>query len=171
MHILDEKVIQVLHMIFDKMKSVPKQAIIDRLYSKSMFSLEDELNAAKAEFTKATNEYTSLKAEVVKAVQGESKFDTSLLSELVNAAKEKMSAASERLTALNQEYANGQSRLKEIEENYTRILKWSEVFDESPMEVKKMIASMIIHRVYVYENYRLEFEFNIDFEQFELELE
>ena len=34
-----------------------------------------------------------------------------------------------------------------------------------------MIASMIIHRVYVYENYRLEFEFNIDFEQFELGLD
>lgn len=48
-----------------------------------------------------------------------------------------MSAASERLTALNQEYANSQSRLKAIKENYTRILKWSEVFDESPMEVKK----------------------------------
>lgn len=171
MHILDEKVIQVLHMIFDKMKSVPQQAIIDHLYSKSMFSLEDELNGAKAEFTKATNEYTSLKAEVVKAVQGESKFDASLLSELVNTAKEKMSTASERLTALNQDYANGQSRLKEMEEKYTRILKWSEVFDESPMEVKKMIANMIIHRVYVYENYRLEFEFNIDFEQFELGLD
>ena len=171
MHILDEKVIQVLHMIFDKMKSIPQQAIIDHLYCKSMFSLEDELNGAKAEFTKATNEYTSLKAEVVKAVQGESKFDTSLLSELVNTAKEKMSAASERLTALNQEYANGQSRLKAIEENYTRILKWSEVFDESPMEVKKMIASMIINRVYVYENYRLELEFNMDFEQFELGLD
>ena len=171
MHILDEKVIQVLHMIFDKMKSVPQQAIIDHLYSKSMFSLEDELNSAKAEFTRATNEYTSLKAEIVKSVQGESKFDASILSELVNTAKEKMSAASERLTALNQEYANGQSRLKAIEESYTRILKWSEVFDESPMEVKKMIASMIINRVYVYKNYRLEFEFNIDFEQFELGLE
>ena len=34
-----------------------------------------------------------------------------------------------------------------------------------------MIASMIIHRVYVYENYRLELEFNIDFEQFELGLD
>ncbi len=79
-----------------------------------------------------------------------------------------MSAASERLTALNQEYANSQSRLKAIKENYTRILKWSEVFDESPMEVKKMIANMIINRVYVYENYRLEFEFNIDFKQFKL---
>lgn len=171
MHILDEKVIQVLHTIFDKMKSVSQQAIIDHLYSKSMFSLEDELNSAKAEFKKATNEYTSLKAEVIKAVQGESKFDASILSELVNTAKEKMSAASERLTARNQEYANGQSRLKAIEENYTRILKWSEVFDESPMEVKKMIASMIINRVYVYENYQLEFEFNIDFEQFELGLD
>ncbi len=87
MHILDEKVIQVLHMIFDKMKSVPQQAIINHLYSKSMFSLEDELNGAKAEFTKAINEYTSLKAEVVKTVQGESKFDTEILSELVNTAK------------------------------------------------------------------------------------
>ena len=153
------------------MKSVSQQAIIDHLYSKSMFSLEDEINNAKAEFTKATNEYTSLKAEIVKAVQGESSFDADILSELVTTAKEKMGAASERLTTLNQECANGQSRLKAIEENYTQILKWSEVFDESPMEVKKMIANMIINRVYVYKNYCLEFEFNIDFEQFELGLD
>lgn len=171
MHILDEKVIQVLHMIFDKMKSVSQQAIIDHLYSKSTFSLEDELNCAKSEFTKATNEYNSLKEEVIRAVQGRSKFDASILSELVNVAKEKMSVASERLTALNQEYTNGQNRLKAIEEKYTQVLKWSEVFDESPIEVKKMIANMIINRVYVYENYRLEFEFNIDFEQFELGLD
>lgn len=36
---------------------------------------------------------------------------------------------------------------------------------------KKMIASMIINRVYVYATYQLEFEFNIDFEQFELGLD
>lgn len=34
-----------------------------------------------------------------------------------------------------------------------------------------MIASMIINRVYVYENYRLEFKFNINFEQFEMGLD
>ena len=171
MHILDEKAMQVLHMIFDKMKSVPQQAIFDHLYNKSMFSLEDELKYAKAEFTKATNEYNSLKDEVVRAVQGKSKFDAEVLSELVKAAQEKMSEASEKLSALNQEYANGHNRLKVIEEKYNRILKWSEIFDESPMEVKKMIASALINRVYVYANYRLEFEFNIDFEQFELGLD
>ena len=82
-----------------------------------------------------------------------------------------MSEASEKLSVLNQEYANGHNRLKVIEENYNRILKWSEMFDDSPIEVKKMIASAFINRIYMYANYRLEFEFNIDFEQFELGLD
>lgn len=171
MHILDEKVTQVLHLIFDKMKSVPKGDIVKHLYDKSTYSIEDEIKNTKAEYAKAEAEYETLKKEIMKSLQGESKFGEDLLSELINMSKLKIDEKSEKLNLLNIEYENEQRRFKEIEENYSRIVKWSEMFDESPIETKKMIASTIINRVYVYENYQLEFEFNIDFEQFELGME
>ena len=50
-------------------------------------------------------------------------------------------------------------------------MEWSEIFDSSDMEVKKMIAGYIIKRVEVYSDYRLHIEFNMNFAQFELGLE
>ena len=54
---------------------------------------------------------------------------------------------------------------------YRRIMEWSEMFDGSDMDVKKMIAGYIIKRVDVYSDYRLHIEFNMSFAQFELGLE
>jgi site-specific DNA recombinase len=50
-------------------------------------------------------------------------------------------------------------------------MEWSEMFDGSDMDVKKMIAGYIIKRVDVYSDYRLHIEFNMSFAQFELGLE
>ena len=58
-----------------------------------------------------------------------------------------------------------------FEGGYRRIMEWSEMFDGSDMDVKKMIAGYIIKRVDVYSDYRLHIEFNMSFAQFELGLE
>ena len=76
--------------------------------------------------------------------------------------------ANETLTSLNAELAESESKIDQIKADYHRILKWSEMFDASDMEVKKMIAGYLIKRVYVYEGYRLRIEFNMNFEQFNL---
>ena len=91
-----------------------------------------------------------------------------VLSELVENARNKMMEANEALTSLNTELAESESRLDQIKADYHRILKWSEMFDSSDMEVKKMIAGYIIKRVYVYQDYRLRFELNMDIAQFNM---
>ncbi len=48
----------------------------------------------------------------------------------------------------------------------SRIRTWSEIFDESNMEVKKMITSYIIKRVNVFKDYKLDIELNLDIQQF-----
>lgn len=45
------------------------------------------------------------------------------------------------------------------------------LFDNSEMAVKKMITSYIIKGVYVYSDYQLRIEFNINLDQFELGLD
>jgi DNA invertase Pin-like site-specific DNA recombinase len=171
MHILDGLVTDVLHKVFDRMKNVSEDNIVGRAHRMAAVSLNEKIGKAKAECVKATKEYDSLKDEVIKAVQGQSKFQLDLLSELVDAARAKMMQANARLTELNRELENSQNKLAEIKADYNRIMTWSELFDESDMDVKKMIAGYIIKRVYVCSDYKLHFEFNINFAQFDLGLD
>ena len=76
-----------------------------------------------------------------------------------------------QLTELNEEVEKSNQRIEAIKADYRRIMEWSEMFDGSDMDVKKMIAGYIIQRVDVYSEYRLHIEFNMSFAQFELGLE
>lgn len=168
MRILDEKVIAVLHMIFDKMKAMTPQEMANHIHDKQMSNLKIELSAAKSKFDKSEKEYNALKSEVVKSIQGESKYNADILSELLVSAQETLETAKKSYLEAQNNYTQGELQIQELTNNYTRILGWSEIFDESSMETKKQIASMIINRVYVYEGYRMEFEFNINFENIDI---
>lgn len=166
MHILDGIIVDVLHMIFDKMAEVTEDEIVCRAHDHATLDLKDRLTRAKEDFTKASKEYDSLKGEVVKAVQGKSAFSMDILSELVESAKKEMLASSERLNALTAEMEADEKRVSKIKSDYKNLIRWSEIFDNSDMATKKMIAGYIIHRVYVYSGYRLHIEFNMNIEQF-----
>lgn len=166
MHILDGIIVDVLHMIFDKMAEVTEDEIVCRAHDHATLDLKDRLTRAKEDFTKATKEYDSLKGEVVKAVQGKSAFSMDILSELVESAKKEMLASGERLNTLTAEMETDEKRISKIKSNYKNLIRWSEIFDNSDMATKKMIAGYIIHRVYVYSGYRLYIEFNMNIEQF-----
>ena len=166
MHILDGIIVDVLHMIFDKMAEVTEDEIVCRAHDHATLDLKDRLTRAKEDFTKASKEYDSLKGEVVKAVQGKSAFSMDILSELVESAKKEMLVSSERLNALTAEMETDEKRVSKIKSDYKNLIRWSEIFDNSDMATKKMIAGYIIHRVYVYSGYRLHIEFNMNIEQF-----
>ena len=171
MHILDKMITDVLHQVFSKMRAVDRDEIIARTNRNAMVSLNDRISAAKAECAKATKEYEALKLEIIKAVQGKSAFPMEILSELVDNARTKMLEADAQLTALNSELEANNQRINAIKADYEKLIKWSEVFDDSDIAVKKMIAGYIIKRVDVYSDYRLHIEFNMNFAQFELGME
>lgn len=171
MHILDKLITDVLHQVFKRMRSVEESEIVARTHRNAMVSLTERIATAKAECAKATKEYESLKKEILKAVQGKSAFPMDILSELVNNARTQMLNADAYLTELNVELEKSTQRIEAIKRDYRRLLEWSQMFDESDMAVKKMIAAYIIKRVDVYSDYRLHITFNINFAQFELGLE
>ena len=171
MRILDDKIIEVVHQIFDKMKGIPQSDVVSRVQCNAMAALDTELKRAKAEYGSAVKKYDAMKAEVAKAVQGESAFDLDVLSELVNDAKEKMVQASDHLSQLSADAENQQSRMEQIQAEYQRLLEWSDIFDDSDIAVKKMVVGYLIKRVEVGAGYRLHIEMNINFEQFNIGLD
>lgn len=166
MHILDGLITEVLHQVFDKMKGASDEVIVGSAFQKQMATLRADLQRARTENTKANKEYESLKAELLKVVQGQGKMSMDILSEVMNEVRQKVLDTSERVTALTAELEDGNTKIAEMKQEFDRILSWSEIFDESDMEIKKMICGYIIKRVSVFRDYQLEVEFNINVEQF-----
>ena len=171
MHILDGMVTEVLHQIFDRMKSVREDEIVSRTQMNVTADVKNQLTAAKREFTRATREYDAVKSKLMAIIRGESNLPGSVISEMAEDAKKKMMAASEKVSALNAEMEQSNSRTNEIRRDYQSIMKWSEIFDSSDVAVKKMVAGYLIKKISVYSGYWLHIEFNINFAQFELGLD
>ena len=166
MHLLDDAVTEILHQIFDRMSSASDSMIIGGTQNRRMAELQAEIKRARTENSKATTEYESLKAEVIKAVQGKSKMPMDVLSELVDESRNRVLSTSERLTALTVELEQGNAKVDDMKAELQRIRTWSEIFDDSDMEVKKMITNYIIKQVNVYEGYKLDVELNLNVQQF-----
>ncbi len=64
------------------------------------------------------------------------------------------------------QFERGDEKAEEMKNEHFRIRTWSEIFDESDMEVKKMITSYIIKRVNVFKDYKLVIELNLNIQQF-----
>ena len=166
MHILDDAAIQILHQIFDRMASASDSMILGSTEDRRMAELRAEIKRAKTENSKATTEYESLKAEMVKVVLGKSEMPKDVLAELVNESRDKVISTSEHLTSLTAELERGNAKEVEMKAEIQRIRTWSEIFDDSDLEVKKMIANYIIKRVNVFKGYKLDVELNINIQQY-----
>ena len=171
MHILDGMVTELLHQIFDKMKDVSEKELVHRAQSSMDKDLKEQLATAKRDLTKANKECEGVKAKLYAVITGQSNLPEDILSEMAEEAKQRVIEASERMSRLQVELAEESRREEEIRKDYQKLLKWSELFDNSETAVKKMVASYIIKRIYVYSDYRLQIEFNINLEQFKLGLD
>ena len=166
MHILDDIVVNILHQVFDKMKSATSDMIVGNACQKQMALLQADLKRARTENTKANTDYESLKAEVLKAVQGKSALPMEVLNELLEEPRQRVLDTSRRVTELTMELDNENSKLEEFRSEFERIATWSEIFDSSDTATKKMICGYIIKRVTVRRDYKLAVDFTINVEQF-----
>ena len=168
MSILDKTVEDIIHQVFNKLKSIPENEIVGKKYQETVKAVQLNLNKAKTDFTKASKELADYKAEVVKVIRGESSFSSDLLNGLIATAQDKSNEAEKVIATLQNELEDGKRMLVEIKSQYNKALNWSEVFDDSDIEAKKMIASYLIKKVSVRRDYNIDIEFNIDFEQYSI---
>ena len=167
-HILDGLIDKVVRQIFERMKSVPKNEIVNARYREKMEARKQLLQSVRAEHTKAAAELDILKAEILCVLRGESTFSKELLSGMVSEAEAKIAALQEQLTAAQNAYNEGQAVLNALNVQYKDIISWAEMYDQANLEAKKMIVNCLIKRVEVYRDYKLHIDFNIDLEQFSL---
>ena len=69
-------------------------------------------------------------------------------------------------TDAEKDVTDSESLLKTLSDSFDELISWAELYDEASFEKKKMIVNCLIKRVEVSRGYKLNIEFNIDFEQF-----
>lgn len=131
MSILDSTIEDVIHQLFDRLKSIPESEIVSQKYHETVKTTQVNLNRAKVDFAKHTKELTDFKAEVVKVIRGESSFSSDLLNSLIADAQEKSNEAEKIIVTLQNELEDSKRMLAEIKSQYNKAISWSEIFDEA----------------------------------------
>ena len=165
-HVLDSMITELLHSIFDRLTAADESIIIGGAAEKHRAELTAAIKRIKAENAKANTEYESLKAEVIKAVQGKSKMPMEVLSELVDESRNKVIETSEQMTSLMAELDEDNEKVEVFKSELVQIHTWSQIFDESDLDTKKMIANYMIKRIAVFAGYKLDIELNMHIQQF-----
>ena len=166
LHILDDLIDEIVRDIFNKMKGVSKNDVVMSRYANELEVRKARLNMLKADYSKEVENLTILKSEVIKAIKGESSFSADTLSELIAESEKECSSLLSLITNSKKDVADGESVLKNLSDSFDELISWAELYDEASFEKKKMIVNCLIKRVEVSRGYKLNIEFNINFDQF-----
>ena len=162
---LDGMVEEIVHQFFDRLKDFPKDQIVSDQYESRMKLYANNLKFAKTEHKSFLTEMKEYESEVLKVIRGESKLDSELINKLYGEAKEKVQKSEEVIAKIEAEIQNGKKLIDSFNNQYDNLISWSALYDNSDIEVKKMIISQIFSSVKVRRDYEVDIDLNITFEQ------
>lgn len=106
------------------------------------------------------------KAEVLKVIKGSSAFSRELLSGLIERSEKQAEQAKSEIQEIEKAKANLTVAMAKANQQYHQVLDWSELYDKSTTEAKKMILAQLIDRVTIKKGYQVDIAFSVSYEQF-----
>ena len=168
---LDSIVESVVKEIFERIKGVPKSAVISSRYKEELTIRKTNLKRHQSEYAKEVEKLNKLRSEVVKSIQGESAFSQTMLAGLVEESEARVQSIKERCDEAQREVESSENLIKDLNTQYDETISWSSLYDSASIEAKKMIVNSMIKRIDVYRNYDLNIELNMNIRQFFLGME
>ena len=168
---LDSIVESVVKEVFERIKGVPKSAVIRSRYKEELTIRKANLKHRQFEYAKELEKLSKLRAEVVKSIQGESAFSHTMLAGLVEESEARVQSLKERCDEAQREVESSENLIKDMNTQYDEIISWSSLYDSASIEAKKMIVNSMIKRIDVYRNYDLNVELNMNIRQFFIGME
>ena len=154
-------------MQFDRIKSVPPQALIERQQTQAAEIKRAELRLLNDQLKAKQKEYQDLRAETIKVIQGTSKLNPDLLNSLVDEAGGQIRILEQQIQTAETELSDLESTTEQVRQEYAQLISWASLYDNCTFEAKKMIAAQFIKAVRVRRDYELDIEFNVSFEEFQ----
>lgn len=163
---LDGIVEEIIKEIFDRIKGIPKSAIINSRYKKELQMRKNNLKQRQKAYAKEIDNLGKLREEVVKSIQGNSAFSQQILAGLVEESEARVKTLKEECVNAEYELEYAQSIVKVLTDQYDEIVSWSELYEYATIEAKKMIVNSMIKRIDVFRGYELNIELNMNIQQF-----
>ena len=141
---VDKVIEQLLRGIFERAKKVDEKTILKMLVDASAEQCQQELKAAKLEYTKTMKE----------------------LSRWGDAVQAKADEIAHQVQQLEEKSRQMKPAAADLLREHQQILTWAELFDSAAIEEKKVIASYLIKAVTLTRGYGIQVDFNISEAQF-----
>ena len=164
--IIDRAVVDVLEEVFKRIKETPKDKALGKRYKLQVKECNAKYRKMESELEKMEKQLKSLKMEIGKALIGESNFTADQLSEAIKATQSKIDERNCEKEKLKSELDNKQDAMGKLGYYYNQFLSWAEEFQNSTLEQRKMIACQLIRRVKVSRGYKVNIEFDMNYQQF-----
>ena len=105
-------------------------------------------------------------SEVAKSLTGESTFSPDILNQSIEATRLEIAQTNEKLGECEAAMENKETAYNHLDIYYKQFQSWADEFDGATTEEQKMIITQLVRKIYVSDNYKMEFVFNINYDQF-----
>ena len=159
---LDRIINEVLKSLFEESKGTTIKLRIHEKLGEITSGLETELIIAKDTFCSYLQLHEQLENELIKVMQGKSVLKADFLNKKHSEVEHLLKEQSESIIFLEHELNNRQEIINKIIKEHNSILAWADIYDDAPIDVKKMIISQIIYTIRVFRDYKIEIDFKIN---------
>lgn len=161
-HRIDGAVLETLRDYLAKIKSTPKDIALEKRYKLEI----SEYKRKQTKIDKLKRQVIELSAEIGRSLLGESRFTPDILSTSIDNTNDLLHKKEIELSDIKYKLANQQNAMSRLDFYYSQFRTCADEFDNSTMELKKMIDCQLIREVKVSRGYELEIIFELNYEQF-----
>lgn len=162
----DAVVNECIRTMFANIKDSPDEKVLKKHFTKEMQSYKAKQTKIKHDLTKLEKQLEKLEAEVPLTLTGESIYPPELLMKNIRSVEAQIAEQQEKLDTLNEEMTDKKASMESIKPLYYSFKGWSEEYDESTMEQKKMIIAQLVDRIEVGRDYKVSIVLNMTYRQF-----
>ena len=163
---VDEIVLKVVRNYLEQIRKTPKDKALEVRYKKELSEKRKCKNELSKEREKLQKRLSELSLEVGKRLCGENQFPIEVLSMSIESTKAKIDDTDRRIAECERDLTEQGKMLSKLEYYYRQFATWTEEFENSTMEQKKMIICQLIEEIKVGRGYNIEIKLNASYSQF-----
>lgn len=162
---LEKAVLEQVYIYLDSLEKIDCRAEIEKMISETSTGDNILLEGLSKERLAIQRKLTALEDELLKSVMGESALSKENINNALDKQKSELSRVETELLTIKQKI-----EAREVSEKETLIVQqlipvWHEVFEEAPLNIKKLLLSLLIDKIIVTDE-NIDIYFKISLEQF-----
>ena len=138
-------------------------ADILEMQEKQRKDIKNQITSKQKKIKTLQKDIETMEEKIPLAIRGEFAISIEKLSELIKSKEQELQERQSELKEVQMEYERTKVSKEDLEQYSDLVMNWSEVFDNAPTPVKKVLLSKIIERIDVYrDDIKIKFRVGLD---------